>query len=142
MSYWQRICCAVDFSDVSRLALDQSAFLARTFGAELTLLHVYEEPRSGSDRTPSQARRHAEETLDAWRTQAEFLADRPVRATMLDGNPQREIVRFATDGGFDTVVLGSCGRTGLKQMMLGSVAEYVVRCAQCPVLAVRHVPPS
>ncbi len=141
MPYWERICCAVDFSDVSRLALDQSAFLARTFGAALTLLHVYEEPAPGwSDQTPSQARRAAEDTLASWRAQAEFLADRPVQMAMIEGSPGREIVRFAREGGYDTIVLGSCGRTGLKQKMLGSVAEYVVRSAHCPVLAVRRLP--
>lgn len=139
MAYWQRICCAVDFSDVSRLALDQSAFLARTFGAELALLHVFEEPAPGVEVT--QARRQAEDTLASWRSQAEFLADRPVRATVLEGSAGRDIIRFAREGGFDTIVIGSCGRTGLKQMMLGSVAEYVVRRAHCPVLAVRHVAP-
>ncbi len=142
MSYWQRICCAVDFSDVSRLALDQAAFLARTFGSTLTVLHVHEEPAPGGDVTPSQARRQAEDTLESWRAQAEFLADRPARSAMLEGSPPREIVRYAREGAFDTIVLGSCGRSGLKQLVLGSVAEYVVRTAHCPVLAVRRVPPS
>ncbi len=142
MGYWQKICCAVDFSDVSRLAMDQAAYLARVLGSELTLIHVHEERSGWSAPTPSRALGDAYDTLASWRSQAEFLADRPVGQAMLEGTPQDEIVRFARDGDYDAIVLGTSGRTGLKQLMLGSVAEYVVRRAHCPVIAVRKLTPK
>ncbi len=137
MTSWKRICCAVDFSDASLLALDESAYLARTLGAELVLLHVHVDSESGwgSEGLPL---RDAEALLVSWRRQAEFLADRAVRMAMVEGKPHDEIVRFATGGQFDLIVLGTYGRRGFKESVLGSGAEHVVRLARCPVLVVRH----
>jgi nucleotide-binding universal stress UspA family protein len=53
------------------------------------------------------------------------------------GRPAEEIVRYAEDGGFSLIVLPSHGRTGLARLVIGSVAEHVVRLAHCPVLALR-----
>ncbi len=57
------------------------------------------------------------------------------------GNPVEEICRYATNNKIDLLVLGTHGRTGLKRMLLGSVAERVVRAAPCPVLTVRDHQP-
>ena len=142
-SRWKRICCAVDFSEISRLAMDEAAYWARVLGSELTLLHVYEHPRPGlNEPTPDQARRQANATLSSWRHQAGFLADRHVDTEALEGGPAGEIVRFAREGGFDLVVIGTHGRRGVKKLVLGSVAEHVVRMAHCPVLVVRHRRPG
>ncbi len=142
MPSWKRICCGVDFSELSRVAMDEAAFLARIFEADLTLVHVHERPAPASPAAehPARAAEAAAKTLTAWRSQAEFLATRPVEAVLLygDGDAGAELVRFARERRFDLVVLATLGRTGLAHLVLGSVAERVVREAPCPVLVVRH----
>ncbi len=142
MAFWQKIVCAVDFSDASRLAMDQAAFLARLCDAELALVHVYEElPGAWQEGSSAADYRKAQEQLESWRKQAAFLADRPVSAAMLQGSPSSRILEFAREGGHDAIVVGTRGRNGLKELLLGSVAEHVLRRAHCPVLAVRAPPP-
>ena len=55
----------------------------------------------------------------------------------LEGDPAGEIVRYATDAGIDLIVMGTHGRTGLERLLLGSVAEKVMRDANCSVLVVK-----
>lgn len=142
---WKKLCCAVDLSEPSRAALEQSADLARQLGAELTLLHVY-EPHAPSPELLLQRLEEAspdlERQLEGWRARAEAQAGRAVRVVLLTGNPAPEIVRFAAAGGFDLVVLATHGRTGLARVLMGSVAEHVVRHAHGPVLVVRRPPAS
>lgn len=142
---WRKILCAVDFSESSRAALREAAFLARRFGAELTLLHV-EETLPGGEAAllscpPDVCKRTAFEvghSLETWRLEAEDLVGRPVAVALTSGSPAREILRTAADGGFDLVVTGTRGRTGVARLVLGSAAEEVVRRAPCPVLVARE----
>lgn len=143
---WNRVCCAVDFSEPSRLAMLEAARLARRFGAELTLVHVDEVPLRvetdmlvvPGDLGVDRARRLAE-TLEVWRNEAAHVAERPTRAALLAGAPAHEIVRHARELRADLVVVGTHGRKGVERFFLGSVAERVVREAQCPVLVVRPI---
>jgi nucleotide-binding universal stress UspA family protein len=64
-------------------------------------------------------------------------SDRPVSRHTAVGRPFEEIVRFAKEHQIDLIVIGSHGRRGLSHLLLGSVAERVVRIAGCPVLTVR-----
>jgi nucleotide-binding universal stress UspA family protein len=64
----------------------------------------------------------------------------PVERTLTDGSPAREIVAYATEEGCDVVVMGTHGRTGVDRLILGSVAERVVRSSPVPVLTVRVSP--
>ncbi len=145
MPDWNGICCAVDFSEPSRLALEQAVELTRRFGAELTLLHVQEVPRAGAPELLAEpigmAEELGEETsrlMEGWRNDSERILGRAVRTSILLGHPAAEIVRFARERGCDLLVLGTHGRTGLERLVLGSVAERVVRQAPCPVLVARH----
>ncbi|GEJ59240.1 universal stress protein [Anaeromyxobacter diazotrophicus] len=135
MPEWKNICCAVDFSDSSRVAMDYAAEIARRYEASLTLVHVHDATRaSGADMTL----RHRQQLLEAWRREAEFLAGRPVAGRMLEGHPAETILRFASEGSSELIVIGTHGRGGLKRLVLGSVAEHVVHRADCPVLVSRH----
>jgi nucleotide-binding universal stress UspA family protein len=140
MTGWRRICCAVDFSDPSRSALNEAADLARRFRAELTVIHVHEDPglvSAALDVPPEPLRRAAadlEPKLAAWRAGAQLAATHPVHSAMLVGAPAAEILRFVARESFDLLVVATHGRTG---PVLGSVAERVVRDATCPVLVVR-----
>ncbi len=145
MANWRKICCAVDFSESSRLALEEAADLARRFDGALTLIHVFETvpvaTTEGIVSPPDLVEQLSVELsrkLESWKAEAERRADRPVRQTVLSGDPAMEIVRFAREGEFDLVVTGTHGRTGLRHLVLGSVAEKVVRQARCPVLVVRR----
>ncbi len=145
MSEWKKICCAIDFSDPSRFAMEEAADLARRLQADLTLLHVYEPPLPASPEmlvSPpelfEQGVREMERKMEGWQLEAERIAGRPVPSTVLGGNPADEILRFLREGFFDLLVMATRGRTGLKRLVLGSVAERVVRQADCPVLVVRR----
>jgi hypothetical protein len=76
-----------------------------------------------------------------WRNQLEQIrptnTDIPVRHVLLSGDPAEEIVRYGRDTGMDLIVMGTHGRTGLERLLLGSVAEKVLRDAACSVLVVK-----
>jgi nucleotide-binding universal stress UspA family protein len=61
-----------------------------------------------------------------------------VATRLLQGSAAAEIVRFAKNDGYDLIVIGSHGRTGLPRLLLGSIAERVVQTAECPVLTVKQ----
>jgi len=139
MQPWKRIFCPVDFSEHSRLALEQAAYLATSVGCELTLMHVYEwemvEPLP-TDRVAA-IEAGITEQLQALAREV-GLPNSKVDIEVLRGVPATEILRCAKDGGFDAVVMGTHGRSGLTHLLLGSTAERVVRHAPCPVLIVRR----
>jgi nucleotide-binding universal stress UspA family protein len=141
---WKKICCAVDFSEPSWIAMEHAADLASRLRAELTLVHVEPPPPPVASDVLVSSRgvaevdaRQAEETIEVWRADAETRAGLPVRAQVLLGDPPIEIARFASAGGFDLVVLGTHGRSGFSRLLLGSVAERVLRHAPVPVLVIR-----
>lgn len=139
MNEWKQICCAVDFSDHSFAALRRALDLAHRLGAELTLLHVCLPGPRGSLATAERALSTAEERtlarLEEWRGVAVRELGRDVQARLLVGNPARELARHAAHG-MDLLVVGTRGPTGLGRLLLGSVAERVVRDAPCPVMVV------
>jgi nucleotide-binding universal stress UspA family protein len=144
MAEWKRICCAVDFSEPSSLAVNEAADLAKRFQADLTLVHVYEETVGAAATLEVPRLEHlqrvaaeAERKLAECRSAAEQRAGRPVRSAMPQGGAAVEILRFVEEGAFDLLVVGTHGRTGIRHLVLGSVAERVVREAACPVLVVR-----
>ncbi len=146
MLNWLKILCAVDFSESSRDALEHAAELARRFEAELTLIHVREVQRVvGTEIVPTEKlleeeARELGHKLEEWKTAAEEIAGRPVRTLLESGAAAPEIVRAAAREAFDLVVTGTKARKGLSRILLGSVAERVVREAPCPVLVARRVP--
>ncbi len=146
MRAWLKILCAVDFSEGSRLALEDGAELARRFGAELVLVHVREPTRAvATELEPSPERLEQEAVelgrkLENWRREAERLAGREVRAVLVSGPAAAEIVRIAGAERFDLVVAGTHGRTGLGRLLVGSVAERLVRESPCPVLVTKPAP--
>ena len=149
MSGYRRICCPVDFSDPSRLALEEAARLARREGASLTVLHVPEAPRPALEipyaPPPVWQDEGAPPDLEAWRAEAESLRGGTVDSVLLGQPVAPAIAGFARATGVDLIVVGSHGRTGLARLVVGSVAEAVVRTAPCSVLVVRSpegVPPA
>lgn len=145
MLAWKRICCAVDFSDTSRRALQVATDVTRLVSGDLTILYVWQMPILAIPEVAMYAppdfwermSRDADELLEKWRQEASAMVATQVSAVRRDGTPAEEIVRFAGDQKMDLLVLGTHGRTGFQRAMIGSVAERVVRHAPCPVLAVK-----
>jgi len=142
---WKNICCAVDLSEPSWLAAEQAVELAREARSRLTLLHVRTPPppaASGglvsSQGILAEEERESEERLEEWREDAEHRARIPVRSVIRMGDPASEIVQFAEEEDCDLVVVGTHGRGGIPRLILGSVAERVVRAAPVPVLVARN----
>jgi nucleotide-binding universal stress UspA family protein len=141
MPEWTNICCAVDLTESSGIVVRNAATLARQLQAELTLLHVFDAHAGSSDillEKFEHAALELEPKMAGHQREAERLIGRPVRLVLLSGSPAAEIVRFARDGAFDLVVTGTHADTGLPRLMLGSVADRVVREASSPVLVVRQ----
>lgn len=145
---WRKICCPLDFSRESRLAMEEAAALARRFGGHLTLVHVNELPGRGAatemlapPETLVLGAVELDRSFGIWRDEAEQLAGTPVDVALLSGDPAVEIVRFARDGGPDAIVMGTRGEAEGRHLSLGSVAAAVVREATCTVVVVRG-PPS
>ena len=140
----QRILLPTDFSEFSAEATKYASALAEQFGAELHLLYVVDElpvlaPDYGGmnwqdflDEMQTAARQQLASVLDPqWKAGQQVVED--VRR----GTPFLEIVRYAKENDIDLIVLGTHGRSGLSHVLIGSVAERVVRSAPCPVLTVR-----
>ena len=143
----QRILCPVDFSDSSDHAMRYASALAETFGAELTLLHVVAPVMAalpGETSLPDTLQTDIDEIALACRERLEQTVGKlaasglTVQHKVLNGVPFIEIIRYARDAETDLIVMGTHGRTGLGHLLIGSVAERVVRKSPCPVLTVKH----
>lgn len=140
MSQIRRILCPVDFSEPSRVALRYAATLAGTLGAELEVMHayqlpVYALPDGALMATPEMTARISTDLGKALAELAEEEAPK-AKTTLVEGAPAAEVARLAKEHEADLVVMGTHGRTGLKHLLIGSVAERVVRTCPVPVLTV------
>ncbi len=143
----KKIVCPVDFSELSEKALEQAVSFAKLHGAELLVLTVVQPiptttPGDGLllpelRPPPFMMTESAQEYLAGLRDK--YCGDILERTTLhvATGVPFVEIVRTARETGADLIVMGSHGRTGLEHLLIGSVAERVVRKAPCSVLVVR-----
>jgi nucleotide-binding universal stress UspA family protein len=134
-----------DLSECSDAAVRYGLELARKFDATLHLLHVVQDPLT----MPWAAESFAmplTDVVEQWQKEAEArltamvpTADRDrVRVWSRVASPCAEILGFAADKGIDLIVMGTHGRGGMSHLLLGSIAEKVVRRSPCPVLTVRH----
>jgi nucleotide-binding universal stress UspA family protein len=135
----KNILVATDFEPASDAALTYGRALARTFGARLHLLHVAENDFLRPSVTNPQVLKAGIARQLNGRLTAEDRADRGACATLtVSDRPADTITRYATHEHIDLIVMGTHGRTGVTHLLMGSVAEHVVRTAPCPVLTVRH----
>ena len=141
----KRILLPTDFSQHSATAANYACELATRFDAELHLLHTLEihpslTPEFGMGlvlpKYVSESRSAAEKLL-AGSLDSQWTPGRTVIRAVVEGSPRVEIIRYAREHDIDLIVLSTHGRTGLPHVILGSVAENVVRTAPCPVLTVR-----
>jgi nucleotide-binding universal stress UspA family protein len=143
MTNIRSILVPVDFSKPSRAGVDLALELAKKFDAKITLLHVWGLPvyafPEGAVFGPEVVTRLTGAAQDAVDRLKMEVSGKGVEVNAIStiGTPAEEIVERAKNGPFDLVVMGTHGRTGLTHVLLGSVAERVVRTAPCPVLTVR-----
>jgi nucleotide-binding universal stress UspA family protein len=148
MSAIRTILVPVDFSEGSGTATRYAAQMAKQVGAKVELLNVYGLPMVTSPDgsfmvTPEVVTKLSADAQEAVDKIAADLRGRgiDVETRVTEGAPHDEITRRAVEGGFDLIVMGTHGRTGLRHFLIGSTAEKVVRTSKVPVLTV-PLPPE
>lgn len=145
MAEYRLILSPVDFSQTSQRAFETALDLAARLKAEVRVMHVFQLPASSLPEGVWQAPDDLEATVeDALQKRLdEFVAKSTAKGVtvstgLCEGVPYVEITRAAQELGADMIVIGTHGRTGLAHLMLGSVAERVLRTSDIPVLTVRQ----
>jgi nucleotide-binding universal stress UspA family protein len=136
------ILVSTDFSDYSGRALSHAKFLAKTFGAKIVLVHVIDAMNYFVSESMVW-----EDVSARIRESVRPMLEKAVRETkgegvsassyLIQGVPYEEIVKKAGQSRADLIVMGTHGRTGVRHLLLGSVAERVIRLAPCPVMTVK-----
>ncbi|MFW6067891.1 MAG: universal stress protein [Myxococcota bacterium] len=144
----QRILIPIDFSECSEHALELAANLAGKIGADAVAVHVIAPPTDylpmarelwgagAKDRLSEQAQAKAERDLEAFRQRQPEEVREAVRFKIEKGVPYDRILQDVEREHFDMIVVGSRGRNAADRILMGSVAERLVRHAPCPVLVV------
>jgi len=135
-----------DFSASAEHALETAIGFAKAFGAKIEILHAYQLPVQLAVGEPiplpqeffDRLRDQAKQKLDEWIGRAR-AAGLEASGVLVQESPSHAIVDVAEESKSDLIVMGTRGLTGLKHVVLGSVAERTVRLAPCPVVTVRNV---
>ncbi len=141
----KRILLPTDLSPYSSVATKYACVLVAKFDAELHLLYVFEE-YTGSTYAPGvplppphsrieERKQHVATSLVEL-IDVHWQAQHPIVRATREGHPFVEIIRYGKDNAIDLIVMGTHGRTGISHLLMGSVAENVVRKSSCPVLTV------
>lgn len=145
MKAFKKILVPIDFSPPSLQALEYATDLARRYEASLELVYVYQSiayalPEGYVLVTPDQVTEilgEFEKQMQRAKEQALAAGVAQVESAVVEGYPITEILRRQQEHEHDAIVMGTHGRSGIKRVFLGSVAENVLRSAKCPVLVVR-----
>jgi universal stress protein A len=140
---WKRILCPVDLTQTCSECVRVASTLARECGAELVFLYVAvpELPASSGAAIPE-----VNQAIDRERQVLKQILPTATgvlhRHELVRGQPAQAIVHYAVQNQVDLIVMPTHGRTGFTRLLLGSVAEEVLRHAPCPVLAIRASAPQ
>jgi nucleotide-binding universal stress UspA family protein len=143
----KKILVATDFSKPSERALAYGRELARTFGAQLVVAHVVGDMTALGYADPEaivyapDLQREIEDTarhqLEVALTAEDYDQLRAVAVLLRGNSPAAALVEYAREADVDLMVIGTHGRGAVAHLLMGNVAERVVRTAPCPVLTVR-----
>jgi nucleotide-binding universal stress UspA family protein len=138
---FDKILIATDGSERNKTAVEEGLRIARGYGSKVFAAYVMDLSAFESASADMVIRdtwiviqREAEAALARVRTMAEGV---DLETVTLEGKPAAEIVRFAGENGIDLIIIGTQGKRGLERLLLGSVAEQVIRLAPCKVLVVK-----
>jgi nucleotide-binding universal stress UspA family protein len=139
---FQKILVATDGSERNRAAVEEALQIGRECGSEVHAAYVMDASvfESASPEvvmvrdTWTVIQREADAALGRIRSMAEGVN---LETVILEGKPAAEIVKYATENGIDLIVIGTRGKRGFERLLLGSVAEQIVRSAPCKVLVVK-----
>jgi len=134
---FNKILVPIDGSVYSEIALKKACKIAQTFSSELFILSVVDIPVEISTEYPDYLKELAYSGAKKFLEGAQKLAEnlcKKVEIDIREGNPAEEILSFIKEKGIETVVMGSHGRTGMKRLLMGSVAEKVLTFASNPIL--------
>ncbi len=146
----KKVLVATDFSPAAETALMYGRTFARTFGGKLYVIHVVDDfavrlasgEAAATGLAPidvqTEIERAARQELDTVVTETDRRELGAVGVMKISHSPANEITEYAKEAGVDIIVLGATGRGVIDRMLMGSVADKVIRRAPCPVLAVRH----
>ena len=146
---FKKILCPTDFSDPSLCGLKMANEMAKQFDSEIILVNVHKpipklpKPRVEAPDTTFDISTYEKQILeDAEANLSEIAKDimgegTVPRLIVRVGSPAEEILEVAEEENVDAIVIATHGRTGLAKIVFGSVAQRVVRRAQCPVLTIR-----
>ncbi len=142
----RRILLPTDLSKYSAAATPYACSIAQRFDAELHLLYVFEQdtgstyvrgmPIPDAKSEIEQLKQQVAESLATWIDADWESSHRVIRVTG-EGHPYVEIIRYSKNHKIDLIVMGTHGRSGISHVLMGSVAQKIVRKASCPVLTVR-----
>jgi universal stress protein A len=136
----KRILFPTDFSHTGDAALAFATSLAKESDGRLIIVHVQEAPLAygGGEMYYGIPEPSTDELLNMLHDVKPTDSSVPVEYRLVTGDPADAVVRLAEDDDVDLIVLGSHGRTGLTRLLMGSVAEAIVRKAHCPVLVYKQ----
>ena len=144
----RRILVPIDYSDNSKAALLYSAELALGFGASLDIVHVWDRPTYLTDavmvQRPGEAhqpigeliRQNAQHDMNEFLSELTLPSGLSTSSRLISGDPASALLTELKKGEHDLVVLSTHGRTGFAHLLLGSIAEKLVRLSPVPVLTV------
>ncbi len=130
MVYLKNILVTTDLSRYSLAAMEHAASFGLLYASKIFLLHVVESPKGVGP---------AEEALSGF-VERNLNSDLKLTRVVRSGSPAEEIRRFAEGEAVDLIVMATHGRTGFQHILLGSVAEKVVRLSRVPVLTIKPGP--
>lgn len=141
MKAFNKILIPTDGSDYTKKAIKKGLELAKVLDAEVTALYVVDQTSfinfpmdSTIVSVYSLLEKEGKDAVDYVKSEGDKLGV-PVNVKIEEGSPSRKVIEASKQ--FDLIVMGTLGRTGVSKLLLGSVAEKVVRFAECPVLVVR-----
>jgi nucleotide-binding universal stress UspA family protein len=134
MVFLKKILIPTDLSEFSMAAMDFAESFGDLYSSKICVLHVLDSKES-HQRSDDEALKELEQFI-------QIYSRTPARLTMMvrKGVPADEIRRFADEEGIDLIIMATHGRTGLRHVLMGSVAEKTVRLASVPVLTVKPLP--
>lgn len=139
---FRKILVATDGSEKNRSAVSEGIRIAQACSSSLDAVYVIDTAAFTSapgDVPLGDTYRIFESEAEKSFEQIRSLAGAtiPVKTSLLEGHPAQEIIRYAKENGIDLIVIGTQGKKGLERLLLGSVAEEVIRSAPCKVLVVK-----